>query len=332
MKTISVQTGGKLYIAGEYAILTPGQTAIIKNIPIYMTAQVREARTIHLFSDMFDAGADMTPNSDYSLIQQTIKTLAACLGKSLEALPAFDLRITGKMERDGKKFGIGSSGSVTVLTLKALSAFYDLNLSANTIFKLASYTLLKMGDNGSMGDIACITYDDLVAFTAFDRQKVASWIATESIQEVLAKDWGYRIDVLKPALACDFLVGWTRQPSISKDMICLVKSAITPDFLKDTQNQVLICQEALQTGDKDVIKTSLQKVSDLLLGLSPAIYNDTLKTLKAAEEGLDVIAKSSGSGGGDCGIALSFNQTDTKTLIKRWEDAGIVLLDLEELA
>ena len=47
MKTISVQTGGKLYIAGEYAILTPGQTAIIKNIPIYMTAQVREARTIH---------------------------------------------------------------------------------------------------------------------------------------------------------------------------------------------------------------------------------------------------------------------------------------------
>lgn len=88
MKTISVQTGGKLYIAGEYAILTPGQTAIIKNIPIYMTAQVREARTIHLFSDMFDAGADMTPNSDYSLIQQTIKTLAACLGKSLEALPA----------------------------------------------------------------------------------------------------------------------------------------------------------------------------------------------------------------------------------------------------
>lgn len=103
-------------------------------------------------------------------------------------------------------------------------------------------------------------------------------------------------------------------------------------FFEGHSKSSLNLPRSLQTGDKDVIKTSLQKVSDLLLGLSPAIYNDTLKTLKAAEEGLDVIAKSSGSGGGDCGIALSFNQTDTKTLIKRWEDAGIVLLDLEELA
>lgn len=85
---------------------------------------------------------------------------------SLHDLPAFKLDITGKLERDGKKFGIGSSGSVTVLTLKALSAFYELKLSADTIFKLASYTLLKLGDNGSMGDIACIAYDDLVAFTS----------------------------------------------------------------------------------------------------------------------------------------------------------------------
>ena len=54
MKTISVQTGGKLYIAGEYAILTPGQTAILKNIPIPMTAIVKEAEKISLFSYMFD--------------------------------------------------------------------------------------------------------------------------------------------------------------------------------------------------------------------------------------------------------------------------------------
>jgi len=29
---INVKTGGKLYIAGEYSILTAGQSAIIKNI------------------------------------------------------------------------------------------------------------------------------------------------------------------------------------------------------------------------------------------------------------------------------------------------------------
>lgn len=332
MKTISVQTGGKLYIAGEYAILTPGQTAILKNIPIPMTAIVKEAEKISLFSDMFDYATDMTADKNYALIQQTIVTLATYLDKSLHDLPAFKLDITGKLERDGKKFGIGSSGSVTVLTLKALSAFYELKLSADTIFKLASYTLLKLGDNGSMGDIACIAYDDLVAFTSFDRQKVSTWIATEDIKTVLAKDWGYRIEIIKPALLCDFLVGWTKQPSISKDMINLVKSAITRAFLEDTERNVQICKQALQMGDKMAVKASLQKISDLLLGLSSAIYNDKLKALKSAEKGLDVIAKSSGSGGGDCGIAISFSESDSHELAQRWQKAGIEILYQERLS
>lgn len=330
MKMIKVQTGGKLYIAGEYAVLTPGQTAIIKNIPIHMTAVVKEAKAISLFSDMFDYAVGMMPDSKYALIQQSIVTLFDYLGKSAEEMPAFSLEITGKMERDSKKFGIGSSGSVTVLTLKALSAFYELNLSADLLFKLASYTLLKLGDNGSMGDIACIAYDDLVAFTSFDRQKVSTWIATEDIKTVLAKGWGYRIEIIKPALPCDFLVGWTKQPSISKDMINLVKSAISEEFLTETEQQVQTCKKALLSGDKEKIKSALQNVSDLLLSLSSAIYIDKLKDLKAAEEGLDVIAKSSGSGGGDCGIAISFSESDSHELAQRWQKAGIEILYQEK--
>ncbi|SDW40064.1 phosphomevalonate kinase [Streptococcus equinus] len=332
MKMTKVQTGGKLYIAGEYAVLIPGQTAIIKNIPIHMTAVVKENSTIKLSSDMFDYSATMSEDKNYALIQASVQTLAGYLGKSIDELVPFSLEITGKMERDGKKFGIGSSGSVTVLTLKALSAFYDLNLSDDLLFKLASYTLLKLGDNGSMGDIACIAYDDLVAFTSFNRQKVAKWIADEPIQTVLDKDWEYQIEVIKPALSCEFLVGWTKQPSISKDMINLVKSAISQEFLAATEKEVQICKQALQTGDKESVKKALQNVSDLLLGLSSAIYNDKLLALKAAEDGLDVIAKSSGSGGGDCGIAISFNREDSQELIKRWQEVGIELLDMEELA
>ena len=55
------------------------------------------------------------------------------------------------MEREGKKFGLGSSGSVVVLTVKALLALYDVSVDQNLLFKLASAVLLKRGDNGSMG-------------------------------------------------------------------------------------------------------------------------------------------------------------------------------------
>ena len=38
------------------------------------------------------------------------------------------------------------------------------------------------------------------------------------------------------------------------------------------------------------------------------------------------MAKSSGAGGGDCGIALSFSETDSQILVERWRGAGIDLL------
>ena len=53
---------------------------------------------------------------------------------------------------------------------------------------------------------------------------------------------------------------------------------------------------------------------------------DKLTKLKEAEQGLDAIAKSSGAGGGDCGIAFAFDQASRDILVKRWQQAGIELL------
>lgn len=43
----------ELYWAGEYAILEPGQLALIKTIPIYMTAEIKASNNYRLYSDMF---------------------------------------------------------------------------------------------------------------------------------------------------------------------------------------------------------------------------------------------------------------------------------------
>ncbi|MEQ9763883.1 phosphomevalonate kinase [Streptococcus sp. ZJ151] len=325
-KTISVQTGGKLYLAGEYAVLTPGKTALIKNIPLYMTAQVSQATHLQLKSDMFDYAATMTADKGYALIQESVRTFAAFLDKKVEDLVPFELSISGKLEKNGKKLGIGSSGSVTVLTIKALATFFEITLSKDQLFKLASYTLLKMGDNGSMGDIACITYDDLIAYTSFDRDAISALLLEKSLTTLLDMDWGYEIVTLNPRLTADFLVGWTAQPALSSQMIKNLKNHISVSFLEETQKQVLYAKAALTKGDKDILKASLETVSDLLASLSPAIYTDKLLALKEASQDLDAIAKSSGAGGGDCGIALSFNPEDTATLKERWEKSGIEIL------
>ena len=188
---ITVKTCGKLYWAGEYAILEPGQLALIKAIPIYMKGEIAFSDSYRIYSDMFEFAVDLTPNPDYSLIQETIALVDDFLTYHGQTLRPFSLEIRGKMEREGKKFGLGSSGSVVVLVIKALLTLYNLSVDQTLLFKLASAVLLKRGDNGSMGDLACIVAEDLVAYQSFDRQKVATWLEEENLATVLERDWGF---------------------------------------------------------------------------------------------------------------------------------------------
>ena len=326
-----VQTCGKLYLAGEYAVLTAGQPAIIKAIPIYMTAEIQAASAYRLTSDMFEHSANLESDPDYALIQETVGAMNTYLLALDYQLQPFSLKISGKMERDGKKFGIGSSGSVVILTLKAMAALYELDLEPELLFKLASYVLLKRGDNGSMGDLACIAYEDLIYYRSFDRELIRKRMDKVDLLQLLAEDWGFEIRSIKPRLAMDFLVGWTKQPAISKDLVNQVKSAISESFLTGSRTQVDALERALLAREKLAIQSSLEKASQLLERLSPAIYTDRLKVLKEAAEGLNCVAKSSGAGGGDCGIALSFDVTSSKQLIQAWQAAGIELLYRERM-
>ena len=328
---IAVKTCGKLYWAGEYAILEPGQLALIKAIPIYMKAEIAFSENYRIYSDMFDFAVDLTPNPDYGLIQETIALVEDFLVYRGQALRPFSLEIRGKMEQEGKKFGLGSSGSVVVLVIKALLALYDITVDQDLLFKLASAVLLKRGDNGSMGDLACIVAEDLVLYQSFDRKKIATWLEEESLATVLERDWGFSISHVQPALECDFLVGWTKQVAVSSQMVKQIKQNIDQNFLTSSKATVSALVEALEQGNAEKIIEQLETASQLLEGLSPDIYTPSLRQLKEAGQDLQAVAKSSGAGGGDCGIALSFDAQSTETLKNRWANLGIELLYQERI-
>lgn len=323
---ISVTSCGKLYLAGEYAVLTPGQPALIQAVPIHMQATIAGAEAFCLRSDLFDYAVDLTPDANYALIQETVVLFGdylSSLGLSLEPI---DLTITSDMARGGRKLGLGSSGSVVFLVLRAMAELHELDLSADLLFRLATAVLLKRGDLGSMGDVACIAYEDLVYYQSFDREQVADWLASRPLAEVLDLDWGYVIKPVKPALSYDFLVGWTGKPAISNDLIKQVKSAITEEFLTASRAGVELAYQAFETGDQVSLMASLDLLGQRLADLHPAILTPELADLVAASQGLSATAKSSGAGGGDCGIALVFDPVQTQELINRWEAAGLTVI------
>lgn len=327
---IAVKTCGKLYWAGEYAILEPGQLALIKAIPIYMKGDIAFSDSYRIYSDMFDFAVDLTPNPAYSLIQETIALVEDFLVYRGQTLQPFSLEIRGKMEREGKKFGLGSSGSVVVLVIKALLALYKLSVDQDFLFKLASAVLLKRGDNGSMGDLACIVAEDLVLYQSFDRQQVAAWLE-ENLVTVLERDWGFSISQVKPTLECDFLVGWTKEVAVSSDMVQQIKQNINQSFLSSSKETVATLVEALEQGKAEKVIEQVERASKLLEGLSADIYTPSLRQLKESSQDLQAVAKSSGAGGGDCGIALSFDEQSTEILKNRWADLGIELLYQERI-
>lgn len=108
--TKTVRTCGKLYLAGEYSVLTAGQGAILKNIPIYMTGKIHFSERYQLFSDMFDHTVDLTPDDEYSLIQDTVAVMNEFLQSRSISLRPFFLTITGKMEQDGKNLVLALVG------------------------------------------------------------------------------------------------------------------------------------------------------------------------------------------------------------------------------
>ena len=326
-----VKTCGKLYWAGEYAILEPGQLALIKAIPIYMTAEIKASNNYRLYSDMFSYSVDLRPDSSYDLIQETVALVEEYLTAQGVEMQPFSLDVRGKMEREGKKFGLGSSGSVVVLVIKAMLAFYERLADRELLFKLASAVLLKRGDNGSMGDIACIVSEDLVLYQSFDREKVADWLEKEELQVVLARDWGFSIRSVEPALKFDFLVGWTKEVAVSSHMVKQIKDNMNSSFLQASKETVANLVKALEVGQEETIIDLLEQASQLLEGLSSDIYTPSLRQLKNASRDLKAVAKSSGAGGGDCGIALSFDQDSTTLLKKRWVDLGIELLYQERI-
>ena len=332
MKTkYQVQTGGKLYLAGEYAVLTPGYGAVIQFIPIYLSATIQEARSYQLASDLFGYKVDLTPNKDYALIQETVQLMEEWLNdQGIDPKP-FDLHLRGTLGEEGKKYGIGSSGSVVLLVIKAMAALYEVDLSPDLLFRLAAVVLVQRGDNGSMGDLACIAYEDLIYYQSFDRAWLHDALGSQPLSQVLDLDWAYQIHSIHPAVSYDFLVGWTKEPAISSDLIHKVKGAINKPFLKESQTAVENLEKGLREGSKKEIEESIQRADQNLKALNPLIYTPALKVLQQATEGLSACAKSSGAGGGDCGIALSFDPVETQILIDRWKEKDIEVIYQERM-
>lgn len=244
------------------------------------------------------------------------------------------------MTENGVKYGLGSSAAVTVGTIEALLKLYNIEITVEKLFKLSSLANISINDKGSCGDIAACVYGGWIAYTSFDRKWVLDKLSITTISELLSLEWpSLSIEVLIPPKKLNLVIGWTRRPSSTTNLVGKVrdrkekKSLIYNRFLDDSKKCVEKMINAFKDNDIDEIQRQIQINRELLvkIGNELGVEIETTQLTKLCDIASKYkgSAKSSGAGGGDCGIAIFNGSHDLALLIEEWNRSGITYLPLK---
>ncbi len=207
------------------------------------------------------------------------------------------------------------------------------------MYKLAAIAHLDVQGNGSLGDIAASVFGGWVAYRSFDKQWLADIRPTVSLTELLEMPWpSLSIELLTPPAELSLLIGWTGSPASTShlvDKIALAKTERQADyqnFLAASKACLEAMVEGFRRNDLAQIQAELRHNRAILQDLAHfshvAIETPILQKMGALAETIGGAAKTSGAGGGDCGIVIIDRAIETEALFEQWRANQIERLNL----
>lgn len=340
MTKISVP--GKLYLAGEYAVTHPGQSALIAAVDRFITITLTDNADFILESDKL--GTLINPLHKeisaiapswrlmYVTLQQIINLNQAKFDKST---PPFKISVQSQLDQNGTKLGLGSSGALVVGMLQAANQHFNWQLTQLELFKLAVLTMLDLPNfaKGSMGDVATASYGGVIFYQNFDRAELALLREHNSLLDQLSQPWSkLSIQTVNWPTNWQFNVGWTQKAASTQSRLNSTSQKALKPFLEQSTKLVQTLRLALEEADFNQAVATIRKAQQLLLNYTDAngvnYLTPALKQLLAIADKYQLPTKISGAGGGDNGYAITHDQLNQTQLLKSWQAVGILPLDL----
>ena len=353
--TITSKAPGKLFIAGEYAVVEPGNGAIVAAVSRYLTVTIDEATDVGTLTstqnpdvivewtregELFSAKTD----HPYKLVEEAILVAEQYIRECDTPTTAlYSLSITSELDdaKRGIKYGLGSSGAVVVATIQAVLDFYETPRTPLLIYKLSVLTNLRLSQRGSFGDIAASSFGGMVYYTSPDRSDLLVKLQSQTIKEICDNDWKDLLIERLPEIP-DFtlLVGWTGQVAITDSLIqatdkkrkVATDSAFYKEFLVKSHAIVQGLQSAWNKQDipalQEGIRSNRALLNEFAQVMQLEIETPALQTLCNLAEQNGACAKTSGAGGGDCGICFTQNETERQQIETQWAKAQIQVLPI----
>lgn len=383
---------GKLYVAGEYAVVEPSRRAVLIAVDRRVRVELRASSARDRSSTrraprsstapheaaaggcVRSAGADYAASWRHGDASIEFDDEGGYYGLVIAALDvverlrrerglerhAYALHIESSLDdaATGHKLGLGSSAAVVVATVAAIGALYRLDLDAADVYRLAMIATVRHRPETSGGDIAACALGGWVSYASPDRAWLAETAAQSTLDELLRAEWpGLELEALgvEPAFAVH--VGWTGRPASTSALVASVRSGgarygqardedasaqphraasstgrLPPELTARSDATVLALIAALRAEDALGVRSAIEQARSTLREIGQlrgtVIETDELRALCDAAVLAGAWAKSSGAGGGDCGIAVLPKAADSGELEALWRRAGIVPLGL----
>ncbi|MFC9606395.1 phosphomevalonate kinase [Streptomyces niveus] len=374
-RTVVRHAPGKLFVAGEYAVVEPGNPAILVAVDRHVTVTVtdtdasdgagrgagggaadvvissdlgrrsvgwrrREGRLV-LHGESDGDGDGRQARAALAHVVSAIETVDRLLAERGLPVRPLDVSVSSRLHEKGRKFGLGSSGAVTVATVSAVAAFCGLRLPREDLFRLALLATAELDPKGSGGDLAVSTWGGWIEYRAPDRTHVLDLARRLGIDRALRAPWpGHAVRRLPPPAGLSLEVGWTGSPASTAAMVSALHrrtwrgTASHQKFVETTTDCVRSAVAALDSGDGPGLLHQIRRARQELARLDDevglGIFTPGLTALCDTAEAVGGAAKPSGAGGGDCGIALldAGAARDITHLRQRWERAGVLPLSV----
>lgn len=258
MTQVQASAPGKLYIAGEYAVVD-GSAAIVAAVNRYVTVKVDDENLPTLspesrkyygvivsekenYKPIFwtrssDGSVEILGDEKYAYVLAAMRVIdsyaSECFAPNM-GRKSYNLHISSELDdaKSGRKYGLGSSAAITVATVRALCKWYGLKPDVSTICKLSLIASSMVKKSGSGGDVAASSCGGWILYRAYDRE----WLESElgliksgesDFSKLLRKKWPRlefkRINVSK---TLKLLVGWTGSPASSAQLVSSVESSV----------------------------------------------------------------------------------------------------------
>lgn len=357
-----VSAPGKLFIAGEWAILERGNPGIVAaiNKRVYADVNPVVGKFVSVSLDDFKIrdirftydGERLSLFPLYKVDEQKVKFAKAAMETALNFLKEkgiefkpFKIRtwsdeVMLQSGREVKKIGFGSSAAATVAITKAVLEYHGYMPKSDEIFKLSCVAhYFAQGKIGSGFDIAASTYGGLFMYKRFDEgwlvEKMDDW---KSLARVVSEEWS-RLEVEPLKIPKDMIldIAWTKESASTPQMVRQMQEWAKQnraEYKKSLDRIANLMREMLSEwrSGKTVSALELLKQNEPLLrelGEKSGVPIETEELRKLSEIANECggVGKLSGAGGGDCGIAISLNKQVSETIRKDWKDAGLYVID-----